>query len=155
MGGAGEIHTVHVKNFPSTPSAEQHEFPKPHHDEGCMKCGGFAGEPCEPPRHLVSELERGSVFPGRPNRIALATYIRSLEAQNAKMREALEEIAKGTNDESVNCSGDYLKGLMCGVEDDGLQSDGYGGASYGFENGRDRAMEWAQGISKTALSPTP
>lgn len=27
-----------------------HEFPNPHWDEGCIKCGGFEGEPCEPPR---------------------------------------------------------------------------------------------------------
>ncbi|MCA9313797.1 hypothetical protein KDA08_05815, partial [Candidatus Saccharibacteria bacterium] len=28
---------------------EQHVFPEPHFDEGCTKCGGFDGEPCEPP----------------------------------------------------------------------------------------------------------
>jgi len=39
-------------------------------------------EPQNPtPSALVSELERGSVIPGRPNRIALAAYIRTLEAK--------------------------------------------------------------------------
>lgn len=27
----------------------KHTFPDPHWDEGCTKCGGFEGEPCEPP----------------------------------------------------------------------------------------------------------
>lgn len=28
---------------------QQHTFPQPHYDEGCVKCGGFRGEPYEPP----------------------------------------------------------------------------------------------------------
>lgn len=31
-----------------------HEFPDPHWDEACVKCGGFDGEPCEPPREHTS-----------------------------------------------------------------------------------------------------
>jgi len=79
-----------MKPIKLTPAAKQHELPKPHHDEGCMKCGGFAGEPCEPRRHLVHDLERGSVIPGRPNLVAFAAYIRILETQNKKMRQHLE-----------------------------------------------------------------
>lgn len=29
---------------------EEHQFPDPHFDEGCEKCGGFPGVPCEPPK---------------------------------------------------------------------------------------------------------
>lgn len=31
-------------------STTDHQFPSSHHDEGCTKCGGFDGEPCEPPQ---------------------------------------------------------------------------------------------------------
>lgn len=37
---------------------QKHEFPDPHWDEGCVKCGGFDGEPCEPPRGYVSKCNK-------------------------------------------------------------------------------------------------
>ncbi len=63
-------------------------------------CAGVGGDGCgewcelKPsksihPQHLVSDLERGSIIPGRPDRIALAKYIRSLEAKLLIVVEAL------------------------------------------------------------------
>lgn len=37
---------------------QQHEFPQPRWDEGCVKCGGFEGEPCEPPMPSATPDER-------------------------------------------------------------------------------------------------
>ena len=65
--------------------------------------------------------------------------------------EALKELQNGTDDPSITLSGDYHTGLMCGVEDGGFQTDGYAAASYGFENGVERTMDWALGIAKTTL----
>lgn len=33
----------------TTKVKQKHEFPNPRWDEACIKCGGFEGEPCEPP----------------------------------------------------------------------------------------------------------
>jgi hypothetical protein len=43
-----------------TKHKEEHQFPQPHFDEGCEKCGGFPDEPCEPP---VNPKEKKIISP--------------------------------------------------------------------------------------------
>ena len=65
---------------------------------------------------------------------------------------ALQAIAAGPQDEpQIELTGEYEKGLYCGLEDVGLQGDGYGACEHGFHAGVERALEWAQGIAKGAL----
>ncbi len=65
---------------------------------------------------------------------------------------ALRAIKSGPTDEpQIDLTGDYEKGLFCGLEDVGLQGDGYGACRYGFEAGVERALEWAQGLATDAL----
>lgn len=42
--------------------------------------------------------------------------------------------------------------MGCGVEDRCLQSDGYGGAEYGWEDAAERFCEWATGMAEHALA---
>ncbi len=67
---------------------QKHQFPSPHFDEGCIKCGGFEGEPCEPPvktvfpsdktlRNQISEILVKWDMPTR--QVAISEIIRLFE----------------------------------------------------------------------------
>ena len=78
----------------SNTAAEQHEFPNPRWDEGCMKCGGFEGEPCEPPApstemsRMLDQLEKAcsardsdGVMIRKKEALLLFARFRSLQAK--------------------------------------------------------------------------
>lgn len=77
-------------------------------------------------------------------------------AEDSDGLKALKEIAAGPVDEpQIDLTGDYLTGLYCGLEDRDLVDDGYSACDYGFEEGKSRVVEWAQGIAQGAIEPAP
>lgn len=76
-----------------------------------------------------------------------------LIAAAPSLREACNSILAGPVDEpQIELSGEYETGLFCGLEDRGLQDTGYEACRYGFEQGVERGVEWAQGIAESALA---
>lgn len=63
------------------------------------------------------------------------------------MREALLELVNGEDAPMY-----HYQGMGCGIEDRNLQTDGYGGSEYGWENAASRFTEWIKGVAEAALS---
>lgn len=55
-------------------------------------------------------------------------------------------LAGPVDEPQIDLSADYQTGLFCGLEDRDLQYDPYKACLYGFEQGVERALEWAQGL---------
>ena len=67
--------------------------------------------------------------------------------QREELLEARKLLLGGPVDEpQIELRGEWHQGLHCGLEDVGLQGDGYEACDYGFEAGVERALEWAQGL---------
>lgn len=84
---------------------------------------------------------------------ALATQHDTLRASHDKLRKACSLIAAGPIDEpQIELTGDWEKGLFCGLEDREYHCDGYAGCVYGFEAAVERMQEWGQGVVEEALA---
>ena len=70
------------------------------------------------------------------------------------MIEALTRIANCTDAPDIDATGDWQKGLHCGVEDRDCR-DRYDGADYGHTVGVEKALEWASNEAKHALAMLP
>jgi len=81
----------------------------------------------------------------------LMTENRDKDAQIVALREALSRIHACTDSPDIDVSGEYQKGLHCGVEDRDCQ-DRYDGADYGWSQGVERTIEWAQNEAAFALN---
>ena len=67
-----------------------------------------------------------------------------------RLREALKRIATCQDAPDIDATGDWQKGLHCGVEDRDCQ-DRYQGADYGHAVGVEKGLEWASNEAKAAL----
>ena len=70
------------------------------------------------------------------------------------MIEALTRIANCTDAPDIDATGDWQKGLHCGVEDRDCRNR-YDGADYGHTVGVEKALEWASNEAKHALAMLP
>jgi hypothetical protein len=70
------------------------------------------------------------------------------------MIEALTRIANCIDAPDIDATGDWQKGLHCGVEDRDCR-DRYDGADYGHTVGVEKALEWASNEAKHALAMLP
>ena len=70
------------------------------------------------------------------------------------MIEALTRIANCIDAPDIDATGDWQKGLHCGVEDRDCR-DCYDGADYGHTVGVEKALEWASNEAKHALAMLP
>src|SRR3990167_6371504 len=87
----------------------------------------------EKTRTIITNLERWQA--------ESEEQIAALQSQLVEARKALESLKKWRDPESVSGSGDYDKGLMCGIEDRDLQKDGYEAMRYGYDAALDRVAE--------------
>lgn len=86
----------------------------------------------------------------------LHAEVKKLLASHERLLGACKALAAGPVDEpQIDLVGDYQKGLFCGLEDRGEQSDGYAACLYGFNEGVERALEWAQGEVHDAIAEAP
>ena len=89
-------------------------------------------------------------------------FMKKTETSNAdclqrlvgQLVEALTRIANCTDAPDIDATGDWQKGLHCGVEDRDCR-DRYDGADYGHTVGVEKALEWASNEAKHALSKLP
>ena len=73
------------------------------------------------------------------------------ERRAAQMFERTrEQVYRALWNDAVLGNGEYDQGLMCGVEDRGLQKDGYGAMRYGYDRALERVNE-----AIDALQPEP
>jgi len=63
---------------------------------------------------------------------------------------ALTRIATGADAPDIDVTGDWQRGLYCGVEDRDCQ-DRYQGADYGHAVGVEKGLEWARNEARAAL----
>ena len=77
--------------------------------------------------------------------------IEQLQAENARLLEALQNIADCKDAPDIDATGYWQFGLHCGVEDRYCQ-DRYQGADYGHTVGVEKALEWACNESRAALA---
>jgi hypothetical protein len=94
-------------------------------------------------------------------RDAFAAETCELEAQLAekdamlgKCVEALTRIAGCVNAPDIDATGDWQKGLYCGVEDRNCR-DRYDGADFGHVVGVEKALEWSSNEAKYVLASLP
>jgi len=73
-----------------------------------------------------------------------------LVAQREQLREALTRISKATDAPEIDATGDWQRGLHCGVEDRDCR-DRYEGADYGHAVGVEKGLEWARNEAQHAL----
>lgn len=73
-----------------------------------------------------------------------------LEVEVARLRGLLQQIADA-DDADLELRGDRRVGVHCGVEDKGC-TDRYEGADYGYTQGVERTLEWAQNIAREGIS---
>lgn len=86
----------------------------------------------------------------------LRSQKQGLEAELARVRGKLEKIKTWNHDDAVLGNGDYDQGLLCGVEDRGLQTDGYAAMRYGYDRAIARVGERIDGLIEQALAqPAP
>lgn len=78
--------------------------------------------------------------------------ITQLRADRDALLAVLKSLQNWRDPDSVTGSGSYHTGLCCGVEDKGLQSDGYGAMRYGYECALDRVSEEIDGQIKDAIA---
>ena len=82
---------------------------------------------------------------------SVENYVANLEAECARLRNALKHIAECKDAPDINATGEWQTGLHCGVEDRDCQ-DRYEGADYGHTVGVSKSLEWASNEAKHALS---
>lgn len=72
-------------------------------------------------------------------------------AELERLRAALNRIAACEDAPQIDATGEWKKGLYCGVEDRDCR-DRYDGADFGHAVGVEKALEWASNEAKHALN---
>lgn len=74
----------------------------------------------------------------------------SLRARVAELEGALADLQNWQDEDSVTGSGDYDRGLMCGIEDRGIE-DRYEAMRYGYDRALERVSERIDPVIAEAL----
>lgn len=84
--------------------------------------------------------------------VRLAAELDALKAANRDLIAVLQSLAKWQEPESVAGTGDFDNGMMCGLEDRGLQTDGYAAMRHGYDRALERVSEEIDGQIEAALA---
>ncbi len=111
----------------------------------CVYCGHRYGPKDKVPASMAEVLKRHvEQCPKHP--------MSALKTENATLRRALESL-KNWRTPAVLGEGDYHKGLLCGLEDRGLQGDAYEAMLWGYEQALERVGEEIDRQIDAALAP--
>jgi len=115
----------------------------------CERCNEAASAIAELNQRLI---ERQESFQAQLIRIedTWREKLKEQAEQIAALRSALDRIHSCADSPDIDVSGEYQTGLHCGVEDRDCQ-DRYQGADYGWSQGVERTLEWAQNEAAFAL----